>query len=146
VALVAKPDNVLPGMSAEVRITAEERESAVVVPVQAVTIRPEKSLPDTQENVEGNKLVAPKKGETFSKVVFVVDAEKKVHPRRVKTGIASDTDIEIVEGLKEGDELVEGPYRTLAKDLKDGDVVEAGGAGGPGRGGRGGGRRGGGGS
>jgi HlyD family secretion protein len=140
VALVAKPDRVLPGMSAEVRVTADQRDSAVIVPVQAVTVRPEKALGDTAANIEGNKLSAPKKGETFAKVVFVVDAEKKVHPRRVKTGISSDTDIEILEGLNEGDEIIEGPYRTLAKDLKDGDLVEEqksgpgrGGPGGPGR-------------
>jgi HlyD family secretion protein len=132
VALIAKPDGVLPGMSAEVRITAEERESALVVPVQAVTVRPEKLLPDAATTVEGTKLAAPKKGETFAKVVFVVDAEKKAHPRRVKTGIASDTDVEIVEGLKEGDQIVEGPYRTLAKELKDGDPVEEAAPGGPG--------------
>ncbi len=124
VALVARPEGVLPGMSAEVKITAEERESAVVVPVQAVTVRPEKSLPDAASNVEGSALAAPKKGEQFAKVVFVVDGDKKVHARRVKTGIASDTDIEIVDGLKEGDAIVEGPYRTLAKELKEGDVVE----------------------
>ena len=133
VALVVKPDGVLPGMSAEVRITAEERDSAVIVPVQAVTVRPEKGLPDTAANVEGTKLAAPKKGETFAKVVFVVDGDKKVHPRRVKTGIASDTDVEIVEGLKDGEQIVEGPYRALAKDLKDGDAVEESSPGGPGR-------------
>lgn len=140
VALVAKPDRVLPGMSAEVKVTAEQRDSTLIVPVQAVTVRPEKSLSDTATNVEGNKLSAPKKGETFAKVVFVVDAEKKVHARRVKTGISSDTDIEIIEGLVEGDEIIEGPYRTLAKDLKEGDLVEeqkAGGGKGPGgRGGK----------
>lgn len=136
VALAAKPDRVLPGMSAEVKVTAEERDSTLIVPVQAVTVRPERSLLDAATNVEGNKLSAPKKGETFSKVVFVVDADKKVHARRVKTGISSDTDIEIVEGLNEGDEIIEGPYRTLAKDLKEGDLVEEqqghGGKGGPG--------------
>lgn len=139
VALVAKPDRVLPGMSAEVKVTAEQRDSTLIVPVQAVTVRPEKSLTDTAANIEGNKISAPKKGETFAKVVFVVDAEKKVHARRVKTGISSDTDIEILEGLAEGDEIIEGPYRTLAKDLKEGDLVEeqqAGGKGGPGGPGR----------
>ncbi|MDP3158322.1 MAG: efflux RND transporter periplasmic adaptor subunit [Archangium sp.] len=140
VALVAKPDRVLPGMSAEVKVTADQRDSALIVPVQAVTVRPERSLADTATNIEGNKLSAPKKGETFAKVVFVVDAEKKVHARRVKTGISSDTDIEILEGLSEGDEIIEGPYRTLAKDLKEGDLVEdqkAGGGKGPGgRGGK----------
>ena len=140
VALVAKPDRVLPGMSAEVKVTADQRDSALIVPVQAVTVRPERSLADTATNIEGNKLSAPKKGETFAKVVFVVDAEKKVHARRVKTGISSDTDIEILEGLLEGDEIIEGPYRTLAKDLKDGDLVEdqKSGGGGKGPGGRGG--------
>ncbi len=141
VALVAKPDGVLPGMSAEVKVTADQRDSTIIVPVQAVTVRPERSLTDTAANVEGNKLSAPKKGETFAKVVFVTDADKKVHPRRVKTGISSDTDIEILEGLNEGDEIIEGPYRTLAKDLKDGDLVEEqkgpGGGGGKGPGGRG---------
>lgn len=139
VALVAKPDRVLPGMSAEVKVTADQRDSALIVPVQAVTVRPERSLADTAANIEGNKLSAPKKGETFAKVVFVVDADKKVHARRVKTGISSDTDIEILDGLVEGDEIVEGPYRTLAKDLKEGDLVEeqkSGGKGGPGGPGR----------
>ena len=96
-------------------------------------MRPEKSLPDPAANVEGTKLSAAKKGETFAKVVFVVDGDKKVHPRRVKTGIASDTDVEILEGLKDGEQIVEGPYRTLAKDLKDGDAVEESTPGGPGR-------------
>jgi HlyD family secretion protein len=140
VALTAKPDRVLPGMSAEVKVIAEQRDSTLIVPVQAVTVRPERALADVAANIEGNKLSAPKKGETFAKVVFVVDAEKKVHARRVKTGISSDTDIEIIEGLAEGDEIIEGPYRTLAKDLKEGDLVEeqqgggkGGGKGGPGR-------------
>jgi HlyD family secretion protein len=134
VALTARPDRVLPGMSAEVKVTADQRDSTLIVPVQAVTVRPERSLADTAANIEGNKISAPKKGETFAKVVFVVDAEKKVHARRVKTGISSDTDIEIIEGLSEGDEIIEGPYRTLAKDLKDGDLVEEGGGGGKGGG------------
>jgi HlyD family secretion protein len=133
VALTAKPDRVLPGMSAEVKVTAEQRDSTLIVPVQAVTVRSEKNLNDRAANVEGTALAAPKKGETFAKVVFVVDAERKVHPRRVKTGISSDTEMEIVEGLNEGDEIVEGPYRTLSKDLKEGDLVEPQGSGGPGR-------------
>lgn len=142
VALKTRPALVYPGMSAEVRITAEERDSTLTVPVQAVTVRPEKLLGDTAANVEGSKLSAPKQGETFAKVVFVVDGDRKAHARRVKTGIASDTDIEIVEGLKEGDRIIEGPYRTLSKELKEGDTVEESKGGGPGRGGGRGGKRG----
>lgn len=137
VALTSRPPLVYPGMSAEVRITADERDSTLIVPVQAVTVRPEKMLSDTAADVEGSKLSAPKKGETFAKVVFVVDGENKAHARRVKTGISSDTDIEILEGLKEGDQIIEGPYRTLSKELKEGDAVEESKGGGPGKGGRG---------
>lgn len=137
VALTSRPPLVYPGMSAEVRITADERDSTLIVPVQAVTVRPEKMLSDTAADVEGSKLSAPKKGETFAKVVFVVDADNKAHARRVKTGISSDTDIEILEGLKEGDQIIEGPYRTLSKELKEGDTVEESKGGGPGKGGRG---------
>jgi HlyD family secretion protein len=134
VALTSRPQLVYPGMSAEVRITADERDSTLTVPVQAVTVRPEKSLSDTAAPVEGAKLAAPRRGEAFAKVVFVVDGEGKARARRVKTGISSDTDIEIIEGLQEGDQIIEGPYRTLSKDLKDGDPVEEskGGPGGPG--------------
>jgi HlyD family secretion protein len=124
VALSVRPEGVLPGMSAEVKVIAEERESAVIVPVQAVTVRPEKMLPDTQPNIEGGQMKAPSKSEAFAKVVFIVGDDNKVKARRVKTGISSDTDIEIVDGLAEGDKIVEGPYRTLSKELNDGDAVE----------------------
>ena len=53
----------------------------------------------------------------------MVDADNKAQARRVRTGIASDTDLEILEGLKEGERVVEGPYRTRRKELKDGDPV-----------------------
>jgi len=124
VALMARPPGVLPGMSADVRISAQTSHNAVIVPIQAVTVRPEKSLPDYQAPLEGGtSLSAKKRGETLAKVVFVVDDKKKAHARRVRTGVASDSEFEIVEGLQEGDVIVEGPYRTLAKELKEGDDV-----------------------
>ncbi len=124
IALTSRPPGVLPGMSAEVRVKADSRESTITVPVQAVTVRPEKMLTDNTPNVEQGKIAAPRSSEAFAKIVFVVDAEKKAHLRRVRTGISSDTDVEILEGLKEGEQVVEGPYRTLAKELKEGDLVE----------------------
>jgi HlyD family secretion protein len=124
IALTARPPGVLPGMSAEVKVIADQRDSAVVVPVQAVTVRPNAMLPDSAPPAEGKPLTAPRTGDQFAKVVFVIDAEKKAHIRRVRTGISSDSDVEILEGLQDGEQIVEGPYRTLAKELKDGDVVE----------------------
>ena len=34
--------------------------------------------------------------------------------------MSSETQVEIVKGLKAGEVVVEGPYRTLARDLVDG--------------------------
>lgn len=124
VALAVRPPGVLPGMSAEVRVRTDSRDSALVVPIQAVTARPEKMLPDAKPAVEQGAITPARSGEQFAKAVFVVDADKKVHLKRVRTGISSDTEVEILEGLAEGDEIVEGPYRTLAKELKEGDRVE----------------------
>ncbi|MGO9831928.1 MAG: efflux RND transporter periplasmic adaptor subunit [Myxococcaceae bacterium] len=131
-----RPAGVLPGMSAEVRITAETRGDAIIVPIQAVTVRPEKLLPETKTAVEANtQLTAKRSRETLAKVVFVVDSDNRAHIRRVRTGIASDTDLEILEGLQDGEKVVEGPFRTVSKDLKDGDhlkEMQPGGPGGPG--------------
>ncbi|NTX02185.1 efflux RND transporter periplasmic adaptor subunit [Myxococcus sp. CA051A] len=124
VALDMRPPGVLPGMSAEARISAETHDDVILVPIQAVTVRAERSLPDFKESVEGGALKA-KRTETLAKVVFVVDAANKAQVRRVQTGIASDTELEILSGLSDGDRVVEGPYRTLSKELNHGDNVQA---------------------
>ena len=123
VALSTRPARVLPGMSAEARISAETHNDTVLVPIQSVTVRSEKMLPDYKPPVEGGGLSAPRRAESLAKVVFVVDSDNKAQARRVRTGIASDSDLEILEGLQEGDRVVEGPYRTLSKELKSGDLV-----------------------
>ncbi|QRK07046.1 efflux RND transporter periplasmic adaptor subunit [Archangium violaceum] len=137
VALNTRPARVLPGMSAEVRISAETHDDTVLVPIQSVTVRPERSLPDYKPPVEGGGLTVARRAETLAKVVFVVDKDNKAQLRRVRTGIASDTDLEILEGLEPDERVVEGPYRTLSKELKPGDTVREPQPGGPG-GGRGG--------
>jgi len=161
VALTTRPAGVLPSMSAEVRISAETHDHAVVVPIQAVTVRPGKSLEKKRDGgagdggeVDGGEVDDPGKspqgdggaedagaedagsgggggrggrgkgkGGGLVKVVFVVGSDDIVHPRKVKAGIASNTEIEILDGVAAGDRVVEGPYRTLSKDLKDGDRV-----------------------
>ncbi|HTS83308.1 MAG TPA: efflux RND transporter periplasmic adaptor subunit [Myxococcaceae bacterium] len=125
VALESRPPGVLPGMSSEVRITAETHDNALIVPIQAVTVRPDKTLPDSQPPGEGGtSLAAKKRSETLAKIVFVVDGDNKARARRVRTGIASDTDLEVLDGLKEGERVVEGPFRTVSKELKDGDPLK----------------------
>ncbi len=60
--------------------------------------------------------------EPLRKIVFVVeDGVAKARP--VETGLASENEIEIVSGLKEGEKVVEGPYRVLSRELADGKRV-----------------------
>jgi HlyD family secretion protein len=136
----------LPGMSAQASIATDTREDAVVVPIQAVTVRPERELsggpkpegaqPEAAPEPAGAKPGAPgkkPKREPMQKVVFVIDGGvAKI--RAVETGLASDTELEIVSGLKEGEKVVEGPYRILSRELGDGKPVTEEAPGGKGKG------------
>jgi HlyD family secretion protein len=120
----------LPGMSAQASVSTDTRENAVVVPIAAVTVRTEKEL--AQPAAGDQSLVAPQppkvpgkkvKRELLKKVIFVVQ-DGVARLRQVETGLASDTEIEIVSGLKEGEKVVEGPYKVLSKELADGKKVK----------------------
>jgi len=73
--------------------------------------------------VPASETVASSDQERFE-CVFVNDngiAKLKV----VKTGIQDDTNIEIISGLSEGDQIITGPYNLVSKDLNAGDQVKA---------------------
>jgi HlyD family secretion protein len=53
------------------------------------------------------------------KVVFVL-SDGAAHLRAVETGLASDSEIEIVSGVRPGEKVIEGPYRVLSRELTDG--------------------------
>ncbi|MBW1811125.1 MAG: hypothetical protein JRJ87_23240 [Deltaproteobacteria bacterium] len=62
------------------------------------------------------------KAEVPSEVVFMVE-EGKAMAKQVKTGLSSDTRIEILEGIVDKTVVVSGPYRALSKDLKHADPI-----------------------
>jgi HlyD family secretion protein len=113
-------------MSATVRVATETHDKAVVLPIQAVTVRPEKVLAKGPAPSETSIKVADPTAvkSELAKVVFVMK-DGKVELRQVHTGLSSETNVEIVDGLSEGEEVVSGPYRTVSKELKDGDAVHA---------------------
>jgi len=121
-----------PGMSATVDVETETVFNVVSVPIQSVTVRDFAKDKDdsnttkadsvaTDSTGAGSDLVIPK--EDLRKVVFVVK-DGKADRQEVKTGISDNTHIQILSGLSAGDEVVTGSYRTLSKDLKDGDKVK----------------------
>ncbi len=144
-ALTGSVPGALPGMSAQASIATDTRDGAVVVPIQAVTVRPEKDLGASSVSKPSDGAPAPgaagkkPRRDPLAKVVFVVkDGVAKV--RKVEIGLASETEIEIVSGLAEGERVVEGPYRILSREIADGRRVteeQPGGKGSKGRGGKG---------
>jgi len=128
---IADPGQALrPGMTASSDIVTETRENALSVPLQCVTARTPEQLKVKAPQPEGNvaladtiaekKYVPDKDG--FVEVVFVVK-NNQVEAKQVKTGIQSETHIEIIEGLAEGDEIVTGSYRAISQTLQNNSAV-----------------------
>lgn len=119
-----------PGMTATVDIITEKKTGVLSVPIAAVTTRGANDATTTEKkDGDKNEAESTQESKTTKKdkpkeVVFVHDKDK-VKMREVKTGI-TDTSagtIEVISGLKEGEEIVSGPFVAVSKKLKDGDVV-----------------------
>src|SRR5438067_1076479 len=133
-----------PGMSATADIETATVQDAVVVPIQAVTVRSSDSQlsPEERErqtaqqqardkddyradvtNEMQEKQKARELREKLQRVVFIKQGDK-VKMQKVETGIADATFIEIRSGVRAGDEVVSGSYTVVSRRLKDGAKVE----------------------
>lgn len=100
-----------PGMTASVEIMTNAKNNALAIPLSAVTTRE-----THQDTLSG--------GVTKSKEIVFVSENGEAKVRVVKTGISDYENIEILEGLKEGDEVISGPYFVVSKQLKEGEKVK----------------------
>jgi len=98
-----------PGMTATVDIITNRANDAISVPISAIVIK--------------NDTASVGFGEMQYEAVFVKNGDK-ANLKRIKTGIQDDSNIVVSEGLEVGDEVITGPYNTVTKILKDGDMVE----------------------
>jgi len=136
--MIDNPPRILrPGMTADVEIKTATRDSVLYVPIQAVVVRsPEdlkpavkgkrKSSPGDAKAEEAGPTATPadskpRKTEEIRGVFVIVGG--KAEFRRVKPGIASDTDFEVAGELKPGEKVVIGPHKTL-RTLKPGQKVK----------------------
>jgi HlyD family secretion protein len=126
IALDDPPPEALSGMSAQVSIATESHDDAIAVPIQAVTVRAGGDTPKADTKSEtGPQVPSPQpRAGKLDKVVFVVKQDGTVEKRKVTVDLTSETMIQIVNGLDPGETVVDGPYRTLARQLNDGDAVE----------------------
>jgi len=126
--LEGKPENFSPfrpGMTATVDVITDQREKAVAVPISAIVIKTDTSSvkkPYSKSSSDAAGKSSKTNDEKFECVFVNEDGKAKL--RVVKTGIQDDSNIEIVSGLKEGDEIITGPYNMVSKTLKPGDAIE----------------------
>jgi HlyD family secretion protein len=135
ITLLDIPAGLRPGMSATADVITDVRENALSIPIQCVVLKPALKPKDSGKDKKGIKeakaTVDPPSDSTkmangkekLLDVVFIME-NGKAKQVEVKTGISSDTDIEVLSGLKEGETIVTGPFRTLTQKLKDGDAVK----------------------
>lgn len=113
-----------PGMSASADIETQTHTNVLSVPINAVTTREKEGLKniEVKKDDEGNATTTTSVDD-LDVVVFTLDENKKVKKVKVKTGIQDINYIEITDGLKEGQEVVTGPYDIVSKTLKDSTEV-----------------------
>jgi len=130
VTLTDAPQDLRPGLSTTAKVTTATRSNALSIPIQALTLRTKQQI-DAQNNAPGSvhaaepvvKEVASKsKKDDGVQGVFVI-RNKKAMFVPVTTGITGTTDIEVLDGLKEGDEIITGSYKVL-RTLRPGSSVK----------------------
>ncbi len=122
-----------PGMSASTEIQTRREVNVVAVPLNAVTTRDKqdknatKTATKKEDKPQDDNTNTETKNTTtndFDEVVFVYDSKtttvKKV---KVKTAIQDLNYIQVIDGLKVGEQVITGPYNLVSKTLKEGDKI-----------------------
>jgi HlyD family secretion protein len=141
--IVGNDVSVRPGMSATVDIESQTVENVIAVPIQSVTVRSregnktldqlgaDRARKEQETKGEGAAAAVNEKQqrereradrEALQRVVFVRNGDT-VKLTTVETGVGDTTHMEIKTGLKEGDEVVSGPFSAITRTLKDGAKV-----------------------
>ena len=124
------PKDLRPGLSTTAKITTASKKNTLSIPIQALTVRSREQLQQEKATPGSVHAAAPQK-ETASKDkdreqeiqgVFVI-RNKKARFIPVTTGIAGTSDIEVLDGLNEGDEVVTGSYKIL-RTIRSGSGVK----------------------
>jgi HlyD family secretion protein len=118
VAMDNPPEDIRPGLSCTAKVTTATRKNALTIPIQALTIRQKGDL-EIKPKAGGATVTPVKLTPAEEKArkeevqgVFVISGGKAAF-RKVETGITGATDIEVLNGLKEGDEIVTGSYQVI---------------------------------
>ncbi len=131
VSLRDAPQDLRPGLSTTAKITTDSRSNVLSIPIQALSVRTKAQLAQEKASPGSVHAAAPAPKETASNSkdekedvqgVFVI-RNKKAEFVPVTTGVTGTTDIEVISGLKDGDEVITGSYKVL-RTLRSGSSVK----------------------
>jgi HlyD family secretion protein len=122
-----------PGMSSSADIQTTTHVNVLSVPINSVAVREkgtDNSVLGAGEESDNNNNNAPAPANSGSgtsdldEVVFLVEPGDTVRKVLVHTGIQDINNIEVTDGVKEGDQVVSGPYSVISKTLRNGLMVK----------------------
>jgi HlyD family secretion protein len=113
VTLTEPPPTLKPGLSASTDIITAEKKGVLAVPISALVIKEKEGRSDSSREATEEE-----------GVYIVADGRAKFRP--VTRGIMGGMSIEITSGIKDGQEVIVGPYSAL-REIKDGILVKPGG-------------------
>jgi HlyD family secretion protein len=117
-------DDLRPGLSCTAKILTDEKKDVLSIPIQALTMRRASETVESAKDKKIDPAALAKEPQVQGVFVLQHDGRKmKAHFVPVNTGITGTTDIEVTSGLKTGDEIVTGSYKTL-RELKSGAPVK----------------------
>ncbi|MFY9856354.1 MAG: efflux RND transporter periplasmic adaptor subunit [Terracidiphilus sp.] len=127
VTLDAPSNDLRPGLSTTAKITTAHKPSVLSLPIQALTMFDPKADSSKNGVQAASTSAASVAKSTPVQGVYAVDKDKSGKLRAkfvpVTTGITGATDIEVLSGLAENQEIVIGPYKTL-RGLKNNTLVK----------------------
>ncbi|MCS7023409.1 MAG: efflux RND transporter periplasmic adaptor subunit [Bryobacteraceae bacterium] len=116
VALNNPPAEIRPGLSCTAKIITAVRRQTLTVPIQALTVRRKGDLePERKSGVQAAAPLDPaveRERKQELQGVFVI-ANGVAMFKKVETGITGATDIEVLSGVNEGEEIITGSYKVL---------------------------------
>lgn len=116
-----------PGMNASADIQTQTRSNVLSVPLNAVTPRDKNASKTDVTKTAENGTTDTKKSiadDDMDLVVFVLQPNQRVKQVKVKTAIQDLNYIEVLSGIKSGDQVITGPYSVVSKTLKDSTLVK----------------------
>ena len=113
-----------PGMSASADIQTKTNTNILSVPINAITTREKSDSNKVAKKTTDATAEVTTTANDLDVVAFILNKDGTVKQVKVKTAIQDINYIQVLDGLKEGDKVITGPYDIVSKTLKEKDKVK----------------------